>query len=77
MGKEIRVIRFKIMKAYPELDDKDPDMKLFMRTNGDVTDIRVAKKSEWEMPKDYESDSSESEEELNHRESFQQIAHNS
>jgi hypothetical protein len=31
MGKEIRVLRFKIIKAYPELADRDPDLRLFLK----------------------------------------------
>jgi hypothetical protein len=72
MGKEIRVLRFKIIKTYPELDDRDPDLRLFLKSNGDVADVKISKKAEWEMPKDYISESSD---ESDH-DDFTQINHN-
>lgn len=63
MGKELRVVRYKILRSHPDLE-QDPDMRLFLRQNGDVGDVRLAKKTEWELPKDYISDSSDSEEEI-------------
>lgn len=63
MNKEIRVVRYKIIKQYPELEF-DPDLRLFLRANGDVGDTRIAKRADYDLPKDYISDSDESEDEI-------------
>jgi thymidylate kinase len=76
MNKEIRVMRYKILKQQPDLQN-DPDLRLFLKVNGDVGDTRISKRADYDLPKDYISDSSESEDEIQHRDSYQQIAQHS
>jgi len=47
MVPEMRKLRLKIIRKLPELKEEN-ELKLFMRTNGDVGDVRKVDKSEWE-----------------------------
>lgn len=69
MNKEIRVMRYKILKQQPDLQN-DPDLRLYLKINGDVGDTRISKRADYDLPKDYISDSSESEDEIQHRDSY-------
>ena len=58
MVPEMRKLRLKIIRKLPELKEEN-ELKLFMRTNGDVGDVRKVDKSEWEAKSQDESDSEE------------------
>ena len=60
MVPEIRKLRLKILRKMPSLKEVN-ELKLFLRSNGDVGDVRKVDKSEWEAKSADESDSDESE----------------
>ena len=43
---------------------------MFLRANGDVGDTRIARRVDYELPKDYISDSDDSEDEIQNRDSY-------
>ena len=62
MAKEIRVIRHKLIRKYPEFEYEE-ELRHFMKPNGELGDTRIAKRVEFDLPKDYESSSEEESEE--------------
>ena len=63
MSKEIRVIRHKLIKKYPNNFEYEEEMRHFLKPNGEIGDTLMSKRQDYELPKDYESSSEEESEE--------------
>lgn len=55
MNSEVRIMRHKILKVCPSLTGED-NLNLFLKTNGDVGDVKHAQVQEYEVPVGYESE---------------------